>query len=87
MNTIIWTVLYKLTFVYYLIYNLILNKRIATMFSLTNLIETKREQLFYLGKLYGLTHLKTIQCSQQLDVLINFSLKEQITAIKLQENI
>jgi len=57
------------------------------MFSLTNLIETKREELFYLGKVYGLTHPKTIQCSQQLDVLINFSLKEQITAIKLQENI
>ncbi|WP_129728964.1 aspartyl-phosphate phosphatase Spo0E family protein [Ectobacillus funiculus] len=57
------------------------------MFSLTNLIETKREQLFYLGRLYGLTHPKTIECSQQLDVLINFSLKEQSTAMKLQENL
>ena len=47
------------------------------MFSLTNLIETKREQLFYLGKVYGLAHPKTIQCSQQLDVLINFSLKNK----------
>ncbi|WP_342044743.1 aspartyl-phosphate phosphatase Spo0E family protein [Bacillus sp. OTU530] len=47
------------------------------MFSLTNLIETKREQLFYLGKLYGLTHPKTIQCSQQLDVLINASFKKE----------
>ena len=52
------------------------------MFSLTKLIETRREQLFYLGKLYGLTHPKTIQCSQQLDVLINFSLQEQSTTIK-----
>ncbi|MFB9757439.1 aspartyl-phosphate phosphatase Spo0E family protein [Ectobacillus funiculus] len=57
------------------------------MFSLTNLIETKREQLFYLGKLYGLTHLKTIQCSQQLDVLINASLKRRSTRVKLQKNI
>ena len=57
------------------------------MFSLTNLIETKREQLFYLGKLYGLTHPKTIQCSQQLDVLINVSLKERSTRVKLQKNI
>ncbi|MFP3126246.1 aspartyl-phosphate phosphatase Spo0E family protein [Ectobacillus funiculus] len=52
------------------------------MFSLTKLIETKRKQLFYLGKLYGLTHPKTIQCSQQLDVLINFSLQGQSTTIK-----
>ena len=57
------------------------------MFSLTNLIETKREQLFYLGKLYGLTHPKTIQCSQQLDVLINASLKRRSTRVKLQKNI
>ena len=56
------------------------------MISLTNLIETKREQLFYLGKVYGLTHPKTIQCSQQLDVLINFSLEKQSTEIKLQTN-
>ncbi|WP_342048811.1 aspartyl-phosphate phosphatase Spo0E family protein [Bacillus sp. OTU530] len=56
------------------------------MISLRNLIETKREQLFYLGKVYGLTHPKTIQCSQQLDVLINSSLKKQSTEIKLQAN-
>ncbi|MNG20993.1 Spo0E like sporulation regulatory protein [compost metagenome] len=56
------------------------------MCSLTNLIETKREELFYLGKVYGFTHPKTIQCSQQLDILINFSLQEQSTKIKLQTN-
>lgn len=57
------------------------------MFSLTNVIEKKREQLFYLSKLYGLTHPQTIQCSQQLDILINAAMKKQSTKIKLHTNI
>lgn len=41
------------------------------------IIEKTRKQLLHLGKLYGLTHPKTIQCSQQLDILINLSMKGQ----------
>lgn len=41
------------------------------------IIEKTRKQLLHLGKLYGLTHPKTIQCSQQLDKLINLSMKGQ----------
>lgn len=41
------------------------------------IIEKTRKQLLHLGKVYGLTHPKTIQCSQQLDILINLSMKEQ----------
>ncbi|WP_342048827.1 aspartyl-phosphate phosphatase Spo0E family protein [Bacillus sp. OTU530] len=47
-------------------------------------IEKKRQQLFYLTKLYGLTHPQTIQCSQQLDILINISMKKQGAKIKLR---
>ncbi|WP_342046830.1 MULTISPECIES: aspartyl-phosphate phosphatase Spo0E family protein [Bacillaceae] len=42
------------------------------------IIEQKRRQLLHLGKLYGLTHPKTIKCSQQLDKLINLSMRGQI---------
>ena len=54
------------------------------MSRLANLIEKKRQQLFYLTKLYGLTHPQTIQCSQQLDILINISMKKQGAKIKLR---
>jgi hypothetical protein len=47
-------------------------------------IEKKRQQLFYLSKLYGLAHPQTIQCSQQLDILINISMKKQGAKIKLR---
>lgn len=63
------------------------DRKVTIMFSLTNLIEKKREQLFYLSKLYGLTHPQTIQCSQQLDKLINISMKKQSTKIKLHTNV
>ncbi|WP_129728298.1 aspartyl-phosphate phosphatase Spo0E family protein [Ectobacillus funiculus] len=48
------------------------------MSRLANLIEKKRQQLFYLSKLYGLAHPQTIQCSQKLDILINISMKNKV---------
>lgn len=47
------------------------------MLNLITLIEKKRSQLVHLSKLYGLTHPQTIQCSQQLDRLINLFMNKQ----------
>lgn len=47
------------------------------MLRLTALIEEMRAQLIRLSEIHGLTHPKTIQCSQQLDQLINLAMKKQ----------
>ncbi|WP_240338414.1 aspartyl-phosphate phosphatase Spo0E family protein [Peribacillus alkalitolerans] len=38
---------------------------------ITNEIEEKRNELFDINKRYGFLHSKTIQCSQELDKLLN----------------
>ncbi|KUP04907.1 hypothetical protein Q75_13820 [Bacillus coahuilensis p1.1.43] len=41
------------------------------------LIEQKREQMHQYASLFGFTHEKTIQCSQELDLLLNNLTKER----------
>ncbi|MBU9712828.1 aspartyl-phosphate phosphatase Spo0E family protein [Evansella tamaricis] len=43
------------------------------------MIEQKRNEMLLLSKMYGLTSQQTIQCSQELDNLLNtFQFSEQI---------
>ncbi|MFC5713878.1 Spo0E family sporulation regulatory protein-aspartic acid phosphatase [Thalassorhabdus alkalitolerans] len=35
------------------------------------LIKLKRKEMLYTAKRFGLTHTKTVTCSQKLDVLLN----------------
>ncbi|XRG77749.1 aspartyl-phosphate phosphatase Spo0E family protein [Rossellomorea sp. GAMAL-10_SWC] len=41
-------------------------------------IEEKRNELYDFNKSYGFLHSKTIQCSQELDQLINLQLINQL---------
>jgi hypothetical protein len=49
------------------------------IFALENLIKEKKAQLLTIGERHGLNHRKTIQCSQELDQLLNLYMKEQNT--------
>ena len=49
------------------------------IFTLEHLIKEKKAQLLNIGERYGLNHRKTIQCSQELDQLLNLYMKEQNT--------
>jgi stage 0 sporulation regulatory protein len=42
------------------------------MFNLTMIIESKRNEMIFLAKTLGITAQETIQCSQELDRLLNF---------------
>ncbi|WP_275677495.1 aspartyl-phosphate phosphatase Spo0E family protein [Neobacillus drentensis] len=48
------------------------------MSNLIILIEEKRSQLLHLSRMYGLNNFRTIQCSQQLDKLINLNMKSKM---------
>jgi len=51
---------------------------VATLLQqITKEIEEKRYELFDINKRYGLLHSKTIQCSQELDKLLNQLFKER----------
>jgi stage 0 sporulation regulatory protein len=41
-------------------------------------INTKRQEMVKLGMELGFTHPRTVQVSQELDILINQHLKEQV---------
>lgn len=58
------------------------------IFALESLIKEKKAQLLNIGEHYGLNHLKTIQCSQELDQLLNLYMKEQsaVTNSSLSRN-
>ncbi|MEH7304209.1 MULTISPECIES: aspartyl-phosphate phosphatase Spo0E family protein [Bacillaceae] len=48
------------------------SKEMATLLKqVTKEIEEKRNELFDINKRYGFLHSKTIQCSQELDNLLN----------------
>jgi hypothetical protein len=49
------------------------------IFTLEHLIKEKKAQLLNIGERYGLNHRRTIQCSQELDQLLNLYMKEQNT--------
>jgi len=42
------------------------------MFNLKLIIESKRNEMIFLAKTFGITAQETIQCSQELDQLLNF---------------
>ncbi|MED5051820.1 aspartyl-phosphate phosphatase Spo0E family protein [Anoxybacillus rupiensis] len=44
------------------------------------LIEEKRQQMIELALTYGLTAKETIQCSQELDELLNIQLREALAS-------
>ena len=43
----------------------------STYFEVLNMIKLKKQELVELGSIYQLTHKKVLECSQELDVLIN----------------
>lgn len=43
----------------------------STYFEVLNMIKHKKQELVELGSIYQLTHKKVLECSQELDVLIN----------------
>ncbi|GMB08859.1 aspartyl-phosphate phosphatase Spo0E family protein [Thermolongibacillus altinsuensis] len=51
-----------------------------------SLIEKKRKQLIELALTYGFSAKETIQCSQELDELLNMHLKEMIAFSKKKED-
>jgi len=44
------------------------------------LIEEKRQEMIELALLYGFTARETVQCSQELDQLLNIQLKETMSS-------
>lgn len=46
-------------------------------------IDKKRRKMIYFGIKYGLSHSKTVKCSQELDSLLNFYQKIQKISITL----
>jgi stage 0 sporulation regulatory protein len=53
---------------------------IGKLIDLSECILNKRRELIDLGMNYGLLNKKTIQCSQDLDKLINLYMKKRISA-------
>lgn len=51
-----------------------------------SLIEKKRRQLIELAQMYGFSAKETIQCSQELDELLNKHLKEAVLFHKEKED-
>jgi stage 0 sporulation regulatory protein len=60
-------------------------KMLVKLMSLS-LIEKKRKQLIELALTYGFSAKETIQCSQELDELLNMHLKEMIAFSKKKED-
>ncbi|WP_268588220.1 aspartyl-phosphate phosphatase Spo0E family protein [Priestia megaterium] len=53
---------------------------VGQLIDLSECILNKRRELIDLGMNYGLLNKKTIQCSQDLDKLINLYMKKRISA-------
>jgi stage 0 sporulation regulatory protein len=60
-------------------------KMLVKIMSLS-LIEKKRKQLIELALTYGFSAKETIQCSQELDELLNMHLKEMMVFAKEKED-
>ncbi|MCM3675248.1 aspartyl-phosphate phosphatase Spo0E family protein [Peribacillus sp. V2I11] len=56
------------------------------IFTLENLIREKKAQLLNIVEHHGLNHLKTIQCSQELDHLLNLHERTKYNTIQCKQN-